>query len=152
MINGSNGGWHNGFATHSYSTKGSFTHTGSFGTTGYVKHCQPQPKPMELWCLPIQNFRIDGGKTNLYSQRVTIDWPQFRPQSPIFSGPVVKQDTTDLIGTPSPNYNFDDCYNFGDCTPGVIRGLLPGFQQVSQNYVVPYQHVNYGFNGMTMKW
>lgn len=138
---------------HSFATKSSFTHSSSHTTTGYLQNCRPTPPKMqELWCLPITNFRIDGGKTNLYSQKVTIDWPEFRPQSPIFSGPVVKQDTTNLIGTPSPNYNFDDCYKFGNCAPGVISQLLPGFQMASQTYVAPQPYIDYGYSGMMVKW
>ncbi len=149
MINNANGwGMPYGFAT-----KGGFTQSGSFATAGYLQHCapKPQPQPQQLWCLPIQNFRIDGGTTNLYSQKVSIDWPEFRPQSPIFSGPSVKQDTTNLIGTPSPNWNFDDC-NFGNGTPGMINQLLPGFQQASQVYGNPYPYIDYSFGGMPVKW
>ena len=68
-----------------------------------------KPNANDLWCLPIQNFRIDGGNTNLYNQRVSIDWPQFRPQTPIFSGPTVSQDTTNIYANPGSNFNFDDC-------------------------------------------
>lgn len=150
MINNPNG-WG---IPYNFATKSSFTHSGSFATAGYLHHCapKPQPKAQELWCLPIQNFRIDGGKTNLYSQKVTIDWPEFRPQSPIFSGPTVKQDTTNLIGTPAPNWNFDDCYKFGTCAPGVINQLLPGFQLASQTYASPHPYIDYSFNFMPKKW
>jgi hypothetical protein len=68
-----------------------------------------RPNANDLWCLPIQNFRIDGGNTNLYNQKVTIDWPQFRPQTPIFSGPTVGQDTTNIYANPGSNFNFNDC-------------------------------------------
>lgn len=150
MINNANGwGMPYGFAT-----KGTFTQSSSYATAGYLQHCKPMPQPrvQELWCLPIQNFRIDAGKTNLYSQKVTIDWPEFRPQSPIFSGPKVKQDTTNLIGTPSANYNFDDCYQFGSSAPGMVKQLLPGFQMASQTYVSPQPYINYSFGGTPVKW
>lgn len=150
MINNANGwGMPNSFAV-----KGSFTHSGSYSAAGYLQHCKPapQPKVQDLWCLPIQNFRIDGGKTNLYSQKVTIDWPEFRPQSPIFSGPTVKQDTTNIIAKPAANYNFDDCYKFGSCAPGVINQLLPGFQLASQHQIPNHSYVNYSFGTFPVKW
>ena len=149
MINNANG-WG---MPHGFATKGSFTQSGSFATAGYLRHCtpMPQPKAQELWCLPIQNFRIDGGKTNLYSQKVTIDWPEFRPQSPIFSGPTVKQDTTNIICKPAPNWNFDDC-QFGNCTPGVINQLLPGFQLASQHHINNHPYINQSFGSFPAKW
>ena len=152
MINNLNCGWNNGFSAQSYSTSSSFTQSNSFAKPAYHNQCAPKPRPQELWCLPIQNFRIDGGKTNLYSQKVSSDWPEFRPQSPIFSGPTVRQDTTNLMGTPAPNYNFDDGYAFGSSAPSMINQLLPGFQRASQNYVDPYNCFDYRVGGMPGKW
>jgi hypothetical protein len=83
-----------------------------------------RPNANDLWCLPIQNFRIDGGNTNLYNQKVTIDWPQFRPQTPIFSGPTVGQDTTNIYANPGSNFNFDDC-GYSNVRGGVSFGWVP---------------------------
>ena len=66
------------------------------------------PQTGSLWGMPVQNFRVDGGNTNLYSQQVVIDWPQFRPQTPIFSGPRISQDTGNIYSSPGSNFNFDN--------------------------------------------
>ena len=150
MINNANG-WSK---PNSFAATGSFTHSGNYAMSGYLQNCKPAPQPKvpELWCLPIQSFRIDGGQTNLYSQKVTIDWPEFRPQSPIFAGPTVKQDTTNIYGTPAANFNFDDCYNFGPSAHGMVNQLLPGFQLASQHYSPAYPYVNYSYNSSPAKW
>ena len=83
-----------------------------------------KPNANDLWCLPIQNFRIDGGNTNLYNQKVSIDWPQFRPQTPIFSGPTVSQDTTNIYANPGSNFNFNDC-GYTNFHGGIYGGWNP---------------------------
>jgi hypothetical protein len=123
--NGANG-YPNHFPANNYG--GGFNRAANqgFGYMPMPHQPKPQPQPKnELWCLPIQNFRIDGGTTNLYSQKVSFEWPEFRPQSSIFSGPRVKQDTTDLNGMPAPNFNFDDC-GYTNFSGGFMGGGFPG--------------------------
>jgi hypothetical protein len=84
-----------------------------------------RPQTGNIWNLPIQNFRLDAGANNIYNQRVSVDWPQFRPQSPIFSGPRVNQDQTDIYARPGANYNFDD-NAYSNIRGGINGGGLPG--------------------------
>ena len=95
-----------------------------------------------LWNMPIQNFRIDGGSTNLYSQKVSFDWPTFTPKSPIFQGPRVRQDTGNVYSQTGYNYNFDDG-GYTNLTGGIIGGGFPGLP----NPFDPYSH-DYFVGGM----
>lgn len=140
--------------SQAFASQGGFLNSGSYAAAGYQRHHKPilVPQLPELWCLPIYNFRIDGGKTNLFSQKVSLDWPEFRPQSPIFAGPSIRQDTTNLFARPAPSYNFDDCYRFGSCAIDTINQLLPGFHLANQQQFNFPPYIDPRFGSFPGQW
>ncbi len=103
------------------------------------------PPAPELFGNPIHCYRTDAGAINARSNKVTIDWPEFRPQKPFLSGPRVKQDLTDVyVGPQSPNYSFEkqsypyedyyqpiDCYKMGWGSQNTINNLVGNMGGIS---------------------
>jgi hypothetical protein len=93
-----------------------------------VPYCPPgiMPKPQLptplLWGRDVCNYRVDAGTNNLVSTKVSIDWPQFRPTSPIFSGSTVRQDLTDQYFAGTTNVNFEG--------PGGFQNWVNCFQNL----------------------